>query len=106
MRDQVGGAQQQREAGAGGSRPPQAQGLLKVRANEGVGDVVWGRVSVAPWVGVHRKAFRKIRGPSATLGMTQDDDREKGEAAFCGGACWEVGCTRAGRKMRLWLVRA
>ena len=30
--------------------------------------------AVAPWLGVHRPASRKIRGPSAALGMTQKSD--------------------------------
>ena len=28
--------------------------------------------------GVGRPTFRKIRGPSATLGMTQEEERERG----------------------------
>ena len=50
------------------------------------------RNSVVPWLGCSKPASRKIRGPSATLGMTQsgDDSRTTSERKTVRSACGQI----------------
>jgi hypothetical protein len=45
--------------------------------------------AVDPWLGVRRLASRKIRGPSASLGMTQEELGMTQEKKAAGKRTWE-----------------
>ena len=62
----------------------------------------FSRVVVDLWLGVRRLALRKIRGPSASLGMTQEEDDTKSEQVCVCDVIAEPSRQRLSEALRKW----